>query len=58
MKIDHLSHSSLSALKVSPQYFVKYKNRELNRSNKGFELGSAIHCYILEQDNLLYKIRF
>tara|TARA_R110000787_G_scaffold255726_2_gene361072 strand:- start:2113 stop:3138 length:1026 start_codon:yes stop_codon:yes gene_type:complete len=53
MKIDHLSHSSLSALKVSPQYFVKYKNRELNRSNKGFELGSAIHCYILEQDKFL-----
>tara|TARA_R110000765_G_scaffold186117_1_gene291749 strand:- start:2523 stop:3563 length:1041 start_codon:yes stop_codon:yes gene_type:complete len=50
MKIDHLSHSSLSALKISPQYFVKYKNKELNKSNKGFDLGSAIHCYILEQD--------
>ncbi len=50
MKIDHLSHSSLSALKVSPQYFIKYKNKELNKSSKGFELGSAIHCYILEHD--------
>tara|TARA_R110002020_G_scaffold235_11_gene1325 strand:- start:16905 stop:17939 length:1035 start_codon:yes stop_codon:yes gene_type:complete len=49
MKIDHLSHSSLSALKVSPQYFVKYKNKELNKSSKGFDLGTAIHCYILEQ---------
>jgi len=48
MKIDHLSHSSLSALKVSPQYFIKYKNRELNKSSKGFDLGTAIHCYVLE----------
>ena len=48
MKIDHVSHSSLSALKISPQYFTKYINRELVQDSKYLDLGSAIHCYILE----------
>jgi hypothetical protein len=50
MKIDHVSHSSLSALKVSPQFFIKYKNRELDRDSRSLDLGSAIHSYILEQE--------
>tara|TARA_R110002020_G_scaffold229316_5_gene440062 strand:- start:370 stop:1395 length:1026 start_codon:yes stop_codon:yes gene_type:complete len=45
---NHLSHSSLSALSVSPQYFLKYKRRELDRDSKAFDLGSAIHCYMFE----------
>jgi len=49
MKIDHLSHSSLSALKVSPQFFVKYKNKELNQTSRSLDIGLAIHCYILEE---------
>lgn len=49
LKIDHVSHSSLSALKVSPLYFQKYINRELNQEDSRYlDLGSAIHCYILE----------
>ena len=47
---NHLSHSSLSALRVSPKHFIKYKSRELDRDNKAFDLGSAIHCYMFEQD--------
>lgn len=50
MEITHVSHSSLSALKVSPQYFVKYVNRELSKDSKSLDLGSAIHCFILEND--------
>ena len=51
MKIDHVSHSSLSALRVSPLFFQKYLNRELDQDdNKSFTLGSAIHCYILEME--------
>tara|TARA_R110002050_G_scaffold116946_2_gene233640 strand:+ start:17273 stop:18289 length:1017 start_codon:yes stop_codon:yes gene_type:complete len=50
MKIDHVSHSSLSALKVSPLYFQKYIGRELEDDKKSYNLGSAIHCYILEQE--------
>ena len=50
MEITHISHSSLSALKVSPQYFVKYINRELSKDSKSLDLGSAIHCFILEND--------
>ena len=45
---DHLSHSSLSALKVSPKYFKKYKARELDKDSKSFDLGSAIHCWLFE----------
>jgi len=49
MIIKHVSHSSLSALKVSPQYFKKYINRELDQEDSRYlDLGSAIHCYILE----------
>jgi hypothetical protein len=49
MKIEHVSHSSLSALKISPQYFQKYINRELKQEDSRYlDLGSAIHCYILE----------
>ena len=49
MEISHVSHSSLSALKVSPQYFQKYINRELKQDDSRYlDLGSAIHCYILE----------
>tara|TARA_R110002020_G_scaffold233207_2_gene444958 strand:+ start:822 stop:1826 length:1005 start_codon:yes stop_codon:yes gene_type:complete len=47
--LNHVSHSSLSALSVSPQYFMKYKRRELDRDSKAFDLGSAIHCYIFER---------
>jgi hypothetical protein len=50
MKIDHVSHSSLSALKVSPQFFIKYKNKELDQSSRSLDVGSAIHCYILEEE--------
>ena len=45
---NHVSHSSLSALRVSPRYFQKYKARELHKDSKAFDLGSAIHCYVLE----------
>ena len=55
MKIDHVSHSSLSALKVSPQYFTKYINRELVQDSRYLDLGSAIHCYILENHTFLKK---
>ena len=55
MKIDHVSHSSLSALKVSPQYFQKYINRELVQDSRYLDLGSAIHCYILENHTFLKK---
>ena len=48
INIDHISHSSLSALNVSPQYFLKYKRRELKDDTKALDLGSAIHCYVLE----------
>ena len=48
MEINHVSHSSLSALKVSPEYFKKYVNRELVQDSRYLDLGSAIHCYILE----------
>jgi len=48
MNDDHVSHSSLSALSVSPRYFEKYKARELHKDSKAFDLGSAIHCYVLE----------
>jgi len=48
--LDHVSHSSLSALKVSPQFFIKYKNKELYKDSRSFDLGSAIHCFILERD--------
>lgn len=49
MKINHVSHSSLSALKISPLYFQKYINRELDQDDSRYlDLGSAIHCYILE----------
>jgi len=48
MDEDHVSHSSLSALSVSPRYFQKYKARELYKDSKAFDLGSAIHCYVLE----------
>lgn len=48
MTEDHVSHSSLSALRVSPKYFKKYKARELYKDSKAFDLGSAIHCYVLE----------
>lgn len=48
MEIKHVSHSSLSALKVSPEYFKKYVNRELVNDSRYLDLGSAIHCYILE----------
>jgi len=51
MKIEHVSHSSLSALKVSPQYFQKYLNRELQFKSRYLDLGSAIHCYILENSS-------
>tara|TARA_R110000824_G_scaffold21263_5_gene79467 strand:- start:894 stop:1922 length:1029 start_codon:yes stop_codon:yes gene_type:complete len=51
MKIDHVSHSSLSALKVSPLHFQKYLSRELKTDNKSYDLGSAIHCYILENSS-------
>ena len=54
MKIDHVSHSSLSALKVSPLFFQKYKNREYE-DNKSFELGSAIHCFVLEMEKFETK---
>tara|TARA_B100001094_G_C18171514_1_gene795387 strand:+ start:1523 stop:2524 length:1002 start_codon:yes stop_codon:yes gene_type:complete len=50
MNEDHVSHSSLSALSVSPRYFQKYKARELHKDSKAFDLGSAIHCYVLEHD--------
>ena len=51
MEISHVSHSSLSALKVSPQYFQKYINRELKQDDSRYlDLGSAIHCYILENN--------
>jgi len=46
--LNHISHSSLSALSVSPQYFLKYKRRELDRDSKAFDLGSAIHCWLFE----------
>tara|TARA_R100000664_G_scaffold34061_1_gene53717 strand:+ start:1206 stop:2213 length:1008 start_codon:yes stop_codon:yes gene_type:complete len=46
--LNHISHSSLSALSVSPQYFLKYKRRELDKDSKAFDLGSAIHCYMFE----------
>ena len=46
--LNHVSHSSLSALSVSPQYFLKYKRRELDKDSKAFDLGSAIHCYMFE----------
>ena len=36
--------------KPSSQFFIKYKNRELDQDSKSFDLGSAIHCYILEQE--------
>ena len=49
--LNHVSHSSLSALSVSPQYFMKYKRRELDRDSKAFDLGSAIHCYIFERED-------
>jgi len=58
MKIDHVSHSSLSALKVSPLRFSKYINRELDNSSKSFTLGTAIHCFILEHSKFddLYTV--
>ena len=58
MKIDHLSHSSLSALKVSPLHFTKYINRELDNDSKSFTLGTAIHCFILENSKFesLYTV--
>ena len=49
IEFDHLSHSSLSALNVSPKYFLKYKRRELDHDSKAFDLGSAIHCYVFER---------
>jgi len=51
MEIKHVSHSSLSALKVSPEYFKKYINRELVNDSRYLDLGSAIHCYILENSH-------
>ena len=58
MKIDHVSHSSLSALKVSPLHFTKYINRELDNNSKSLSLGSAIHCFVLENSKFdsLYTV--
>jgi len=48
LTIDHISHSSLNALSVSPRYFRKYKERELEEyKSRALDIGSAIHCYIL-----------
>ena len=58
MKIDHVSHSSLSALRISPLHFTKYINRELDNDSKSFTLGTAIHCFILENSKFdsLYTV--
>tara|TARA_R110002020_G_scaffold208452_6_gene414196 strand:- start:6089 stop:7189 length:1101 start_codon:yes stop_codon:yes gene_type:complete len=48
LDIDHISHSSLGALSVSPLYFRKYKEKELEEyKSRSLDLGSAIHCYVL-----------
>jgi len=45
-----VSHSGLMALSKSPVTYRKYKEKEDDTSNKGMNLGSAIHCDILEPE--------
>ena len=42
-----VSHSGLSALQRGPKQYRGYKERE-DTSSKGMNLGSAIHCKVLE----------
>ena len=44
-----VSHSGLMSLEKGPVAYRKYKERE-EKSTKGMNLGSAIHCEILEPD--------
>ena len=43
-----VSHSGLSCLEISPIVYRNYKKREDKTSSKGKDLGTAIHCLILE----------
>lgn len=48
-KMETISHSGLSALERGVRTYRSYKARE-DTSTKGMNLGSAIHCKLLEPD--------
>ena len=56
-KVETVSHSGLVALSKSPVAYRGYKARE-ERSTAGMNLGSAIHCKVLEPNefNKRYKV--
>lgn len=45
-----ISHSGLSCLERGPLIYRGYKSREENGSTKGKDLGTAIHCVVLEPE--------
>ena len=44
-----VSPSGLNAFRFSPNGFIRYKEREDERTEKYFDFGSAFHTYILEK---------
>ena len=49
-KQETISNSGLGALSVSPRTYRNYKDRVEQSSASYFNLGSAIHCMVLEPD--------
>jgi len=55
-KVETVSHSGLVALSRSPRAYRGYKERE-ERSSAGMNLGSAIHCEVLEPEEFQNRYR-
>ncbi|HSH51276.1 MAG TPA: PD-(D/E)XK nuclease-like domain-containing protein [Bacteroidales bacterium] len=54
-----ISNSSLNLYQQSPRKFIKYYNGEREESDNYFFIyGSAIHCYILEQEEFKKRYKF
>jgi hypothetical protein len=57
-KEESISHSGLNAFEISPRSYRRYKDyRDNSNTTMSLNLGSAVHCYILEPDEFYDRYR-